>query len=86
MTTEDIRKRLQDYIASAEEEKVKALYTVLENEIETAFSHWDDPEFVAEMDSRLQELEDGTVKAIPAEEFLAKSRAYLTTLQQKDAV
>lgn len=86
MTTKEIRKKLQNYIASAEEEKVKALYTVLESEIVSIYGHWDDPEFVAEMDSRMKELKEGTVKAIPMEEFFANSRKYLESLKQKDAV
>ena len=86
METHEIRKKLQDYIASAGEEKVKAIYTVLESEIESVYGHWDDPEFVAEMDSRMKELEDGTVKGIPLEDFFAKSKEYLKSLQQKNTV
>ena len=62
METSEIRKKLQNYIESAEEEKVKAIYTVLENDINAVYDHWDDPEFVAEMDSRVRELESGEVK------------------------
>jgi len=62
METQEIRKKLQNYIASAEEEKVKAIYTVLESDINAVYGHWDDPEFVAEMDSRVRELESGEVK------------------------
>jgi len=62
METQEIRKKLQNYIESAEEEKIKAIYTVLENDINAVYGHWDDPEFVAEMDSRVRELESGEVK------------------------
>jgi len=62
METQEIRKKLQNYIASAEEEKIKAIYTVLESDINAVYGHWDDPEFVAEMDSRVRELESGEVK------------------------
>ncbi len=62
METQEIRKKLQNYIESAEEEKIKAIYTVLENDINAVYDHWDDPEFVAEMDSRVRELESGEVK------------------------
>ncbi|MVN20680.1 hypothetical protein [Mucilaginibacter arboris] len=86
METSEIKKKLHDYIESAEEEKIKAIYTVLERDMESLYSHWDDPKFVAEMDSRMKELEDGTVKGIPMEEFFAKSRKYLEDLKQKDAV
>ncbi len=62
METQEIRKKLHDYVDSAEEEKIKAIYTVLENDINAVYGHWDDPEFVAEMDSRVRELESGEVK------------------------
>ena len=86
MKTSEIKKRLHGYIDSANEEKVKALYTVLESEVKVLYDHWDDPEFVAEMDSRLKEHKDGTAKSIPLEEFFAKSDQYLVLLRQKNDV
>lgn len=86
METSEIRKKLHDYIESAKEEKVKSIYTVLENEINMMFSHWDDPEFMAEMDSRMQELENGTVKAISMEEMFAQMDKHLKILRSKHAV
>jgi len=62
METQEIRKKLHDYVDSAEEEKIKAIYTVLESDINAIYDHWNDPEFVAEMDSRVRELESGEVK------------------------
>ncbi len=73
METQEIRKKLQNYIESAEEEKIKAIYTVLENDINAVYDHWDDPEFVAEMDSRVRELESGEVKGSTWQEI--KQRA-----------
>lgn len=86
MTTKEIRKKLQNYIASVEEEKVKALYTVLENDVQQMFSHWDDPEFVAEMDSRLKSIKDGTAKMIPLEEVLTNARMMIENAKQESAV
>ena len=42
MTTANIRHKLYDYIRMAEDKKVKALYTMLEEEIEEAHDHWND--------------------------------------------
>lgn len=86
METHEIRKKLQDYIASAEEEKVKAIYTVLESDIESMFGHWDDPEFVAEMDSRMKELEDGTAETISMEEMFSKMDKHIEDSKRKYAV
>lgn len=81
-----MRKKLKNYITCAEEEKVKALYTVLESEIVSIYGHWDDPEFVAEMDSRMKELKDGTVKAITMEEMFLQMDRHLEELKSKHAV
>lgn len=59
---------------------------MLESEINTMFGHWNDPEFVAEMESRLQELKDGTVKAIPMEEMFLQMGRHLENLKSKHAV
>ena len=42
MTTANIRHKLYDYIRMAEDKKVKALYTMLEEEIGEADDHWND--------------------------------------------
>ena len=52
MTTANIRHKLYDYIRMAEDKKVKALYTMLEEEIEEAHDHWSDKAFVAELQKR----------------------------------
>ncbi|MVN20682.1 addiction module protein [Mucilaginibacter arboris] len=86
METSEIRKKLQDYIASAEEEKIKAIYTVLESDIESVYDHWDDPEFVAEMDSRMKEIEDGTVKTVSMEEMFLHLDNRISGLKPKHVV
>ena len=45
MTTAAIRQKLYDYIRVAEEKKIKAIYTMLEKEIEEEFDCWNDNEF-----------------------------------------
>ncbi len=86
METHEIRKKLQDYIASAEEEKVKAIYTVLESDIDNVYDHWDDPEFVAEMDSRMKSIEDGTAETISMEEMFSKMDKHIEDSKRKHAV
>jgi len=86
METSEIRKKLHDYIESAEEEKVKAIYTVLESDINAVYGHWDDPEFVAEMDSRMKGIEDGTTKTISMEEMFSQMDKHVEDLKRKHAV
>lgn len=50
-----------------------------DEEMEIPGSHWDDPEYkrlwVEEADRRYQEIVDGTVKTISAEEAVRRARA-----------
>ena len=67
MTTANIRHKLYDYIRMAEDKKVKALYTMLEEEIEEAHDHWNDKAFVAELQKRSVDYKSGRLKSIPWE-------------------
>ncbi len=86
MESSEIRKKLHDYIESAAEEKVKAIYTVLESDIESVYNHWNDPEFLAEMDTRMKEIEDGTVKTLTMEEMFSQMDKRIADSKQKHAV
>ncbi|MBS1503612.1 MAG: hypothetical protein JST32_16200 [Bacteroidetes bacterium] len=60
MTTAAIREKLCDYIKGADDKKVKAIYTILEDQIETEPYEWSkDEEFVAELDERVRRYEAG---------------------------
>jgi hypothetical protein len=72
MTTSAIRLKLQDYIQTVEDKKVKAIYTLFENEIEEASNHWQDENFVAEMKKRSKEIENGGVKGKNWEDVKAR--------------
>lgn len=50
MTTAAIRHKLYDYIYVAEDEKVKAIYTILTMEIKGDYDYWNDKNFVAELE------------------------------------
>ena len=51
MTTIAIRKKLTDYLKVADDDKVKAIYTMVADEINTAENDWDE-DFVKELKSR----------------------------------
>ena len=68
MTTKAIRHKLYDYIRVAEDKKVKAIYSMLAEEIEEDYDHWDDKSFVAELDKHSADYKAGKVKAVLWEE------------------
>lgn len=73
MKTEDIRKKLQEYIDQASPEQLKHLLILVEEEevdydVETEGAPWHDEAFVKEMDRRVEEIESGKVQGIPWEE------------------
>jgi hypothetical protein len=60
MTTTAIRKKLIDYMQTADDEKINAMYTLVENEIEQLESDiWNDEAFLNELDRRLEYYKSG---------------------------
>jgi hypothetical protein len=67
MTTTTIREKLADYLQVADEKKLKAIYTMVEDEINTAANDWDD-NFTEELKRRNKSFVDGTAKTYTWEE------------------
>ena len=68
MPTTVIRERLYDYIRVADDKKIEAIYTLLEDQIIPG-NHWsEDEEFVAELDDRVRRYEAGIDPAFSIEE------------------
>lgn len=78
MRSTTIREKLYDYIRFADDKKVKAIYTIVEDEITTRANPWDDPAFLSELDRRLTEYESGKAKMSTWEEVKAKAHALKT--------
>lgn len=72
MTTAAIRDKLQDYIRFADDKKVKAIYTLLEDEISTEYRWFEDKQFVAQMDRELDDFKDGKIKGCTWENVSVK--------------
>ena len=72
MSTETIRERLSEYIRFADDKKVRAIYTMVEDELIEKLDLWNDKDFVNELDRRISELESGKVKGSTWEEVKAK--------------
>ncbi|MBX2904958.1 MAG: hypothetical protein KF744_02910 [Taibaiella sp.] len=66
MTATAIRKTLHSYLEIADDKKIKAIYTLLEREIAEsateAGDHWESPEFIAEMNRRVADMQSGKDK------------------------
>ena len=77
MTTTAIKKKLTNYLQVADDKKIKAIYTMVEDDIITKENDWDD-DFIAEMKSRIKAYESGTLQThiLEETEILAR-QAYL---------
>ena len=64
MTTAAIRQKLYEYIRIADEKKVKAIFTMVEAELND-FDWASDEEFVAMLDKRSDDYKTGKVTAVP---------------------
>jgi hypothetical protein len=64
-----IRHKLYDYIRIADDKKLHAIYSLLENEIEETSQWWKDKSFVAELDHRYEALESGKDKGFTTEQL-----------------
>ncbi|HLZ89213.1 MAG TPA: addiction module protein [Puia sp.] len=67
MTTAAIRKKLTDYLKVADEQKVKAIYTMVKDEIDTDTNDWS-PAFIKELDRRRKEVVNGSAQTYSWEE------------------
>jgi hypothetical protein len=69
MTTLAIRTKLFDYIRSANDKKVKAIFTILENEIAETANWWEDKTLIADFDKRFADWESGKDKGFSIKEL-----------------
>ena len=83
MTTAAIREKLHEYIRVADDKKLKAIYTILESEIEDPYDHWNAPVFVEEMERRSKEMENGKVKTYSWNEVQKKAKQALQKARNK---
>jgi len=67
MTTAAIRKKLTDYLKVADEQKIKAIYTMVKDEIDTEVNDWS-PAFIKELERRRKEVVSGTAETYSWEE------------------
>jgi len=78
-----IRRELHNYLEVADDKKLKAIYTMVEDEIKATKSHWDDPEFIREIASREVSYLDGSAKTYSWEEVQKKAKVALKKAKNK---
>lgn len=81
MTTAAIREKLHDFINTADDKQVKAVYSIFEDQIGESYDHWEDEEFLAELKSRIDDFESGIDKGLSWEEVKTKARNELKAKQ-----
>ncbi len=74
-----IRQKLSNYIKVADEEKIKAIYTMVSDEINTKENEWDES-FVKELNRRSKSFINGTAQTYTWEET---KQAALKRVQSK---
>jgi hypothetical protein len=70
MDTLEIRQKLFDYIRDADDKKVKAIYTMIETDIDQKAEIWTD-DFIEELNKRTLDFESGKSKGRTWEEVKA---------------
>lgn len=79
MSTETLRRKLTDYLQIADDKKIKAIYTMVEDDMDSIASEWDD-DFINELHRRSEGFKNGTAKTFTWEETKA---AALKRVQSK---
>ena len=62
MNTATIRQKLHEYISTADYKKGKAIYTIIESDLNEIYEWWNDKDLMAELDLRSDNLTSGRDK------------------------
>lgn len=81
MSTSEIRERIIRYMRVADDKKVKAIYTMVEDEMDTSANDWDE-DFIKELERRSKRIANGTAKTYSWEETRATARQGLKSLKK----
>lgn len=74
MTTTEIRNKLHHYIDTAQERKVKAIFTMVEDEIDEPSLNWEDEKFIEELKTREANYLNGKNKGFTIAESVANAK------------
>ena len=81
MRTAEIKQKLHEYIESAEDKKLKAIYTLLETDIAHEFTFTDEQK--KELDKRYDDYMNGVGEIYTWEETVAMARQALADRKNK---
>ena len=79
MTVAAIREKLHNYISEADDDKIKNLYEIFEDQLAPVYEWSEDAEFVAELDERVRRYEEGLDKGYT----LAETETAINELKKK---
>ena len=87
MKKKKIKEKLHAYIDNAKGRQLKNILSMVEEDpeiyaVKKKYDHWNDPEFVKEMDRRMEEIDSGKVPGIPAEEVHKEIREMLKNMKK----
>lgn len=82
MSLTEIREQLHKYIDQADDKKIQAIYTMVEDDIHHT-DVWNDESFVYELEKRVAEIESGEVKGHTWEEVQALAAIALDKAKSK---
>ena len=71
MKPAELREKLHNYIDTAREKKLQAIYTMVEEEIDELNSLWENDGFVAELERREKEYLNGTTKTYTTKDAMS---------------
>lgn len=83
MSTTAIREKLHHYIEAAKDKKVKAIFAMVEEEIVELGSHWDNEDFVAEMERREKSFLEGKSKGYTIDQSFSKTMQAIKKIKRK---
>lgn len=85
MTAIEIKRQLHDYIEAVDSKKLKAIYTVMEQDIKSHTDIWEDEDFINELDRRKEAFLNGTSKGYTWEEVKANTKKALSEQKKGNA-
>lgn len=88
MKSEELKKKLHQYIDKASDEELINILSFVEEEpepyiVKNKYDHWQDEEFVKEMDRRMEDFESGRDKGFTVEEVHKEIRDMLDKMKKK---
>lgn len=82
MSTTTLRQKLHSYLEIADDKKVKAIYAIMENDIEQSAMEYT-TEIKNELDNRYADYKNGKAKIVTAEESRKKIQKILKSANKK---